>query len=166
MPSRLHGAEVIWISLTPYLATQSVLGRGSPPIVNLLPLLQTKSVFRIKCAKFSFLCVGECGKIEQGFINCWREIQMMKILFAASEAVPFIKTGGLADVVGSLPKYFDKEKYDVRVMIPKYLCIRQELREKMKFVEKFYVKMNWRTQYVGVDEMEYDGVKYYFIDNE
>jgi starch synthase len=90
----------------------------------------------------------------------------MKILFAASEAVPFIKTGGLADVVGSLPKYFDKEKYDVRVMIPKYLCIRQELREKMKFVEKFYVKMNWRTQYVGVDEMEYDGVKYYFIDNE
>ena len=91
---------------------------------------------------------------------------MMKILFAASEAVPFIKTGGLADVVGSLPKYFDKEKYDVRVMIPKYLCIRQELREKMKFVEKFYVKMNWRTQYVGVDEMEYDGVKYYFIDNE
>ena len=80
---------------------------------------------------------------------------MKKILFAASEAVPFIKTGGLADVVGSLPKYFDKEAYDVRVMIPKYLCIRQELRENMKFVDKFYVKMNWRTQYVGVDEMEY-----------
>ena len=91
---------------------------------------------------------------------------MKKILFAASEAVPFIKTGGLADVVGSLPKYFDKDEYDVRVMIPKYLCIRQELREKMQFVEKFYVKMNWRTQYVGIDEMEYDGVKYYFIDNE
>ena len=91
---------------------------------------------------------------------------MKKILFAASEAVPFIKTGGLADVVGSLPKYFDKENYDVRVMIPKYMCIRQELREKLTFVDKFYVKMNWRTQYVGVDEMEYDGVKYYFIDNE
>ena len=91
---------------------------------------------------------------------------MKKILFAASEAVPFIKTGGLADVVGSLPKYFDKEKYDVRVMIPKYMCIRQELREKMQFVDKFYVKMNWRTQYVGIDEMEYDGVKYYFVDNE
>ena len=91
---------------------------------------------------------------------------MMKILFAASEAVPFIKTGGLADVVGSLPKYFDKEKYDVRVMIPKYLCIRQELRDQMKFVDKFYVKMNWRTQYVGIEEMEYDGVKYYFVDNE
>ena len=61
---------------------------------------------------------------------------MKKILFAASEAVPFIKTGGLADVVGSLPKYFDKEKYDVRVMVPKYLCIRPELREQMKFVDK------------------------------
>lgn len=91
---------------------------------------------------------------------------MKKILFAASEAVPFIKTGGLADVVGSLPKYFDKEKYDVRVMIPKYLCIRQDLRGKMNFVNKFYVKMNWRTQYAGIDEMEYDGVKYYFVDNE
>ena len=89
---------------------------------------------------------------------------MKKILFAASETVPFIKTGGLADVVGSLPKYFDKEKYDVRVMVPKYLCIRQELRDKMSFVDKFYVKMNWRTQYVGIDEMEYDGVKYYFLD--
>lgn len=91
---------------------------------------------------------------------------MQRILFAASEAVPFIKTGGLADVVGSLPKYFDKEKYDVRVMIPKYLCIHQELREKMTFVDKHYVKMNWRKQYVGIDEMEYDGVKFYFVDNE
>ena len=91
---------------------------------------------------------------------------MKKILFAASETVPFIKTGGLADVVGSLPKYFDKEKYDVRVMVPKYLCIKQELRDKMTYVDKFYVKMNWRTQYVGIDEMEYDGVKFYFLDNE
>ena len=49
---------------------------------------------------------------------------MKKILFVASEAVPFIKTGGLADVVGSLPKYFDKKKYDVRVMIPKYVCMK------------------------------------------
>ena len=110
---------------------------------------------------------SEYGKIEQGFYYiALGGKHMKKILFAASEAVPFIKTGGLADVVGSLPKYFDKEKYDVRVMIPKYMCIRQELREKMQFVDKFYVKMNWRTQYVGIDEMEYDGVKYYFIDNE
>ena len=51
---------------------------------------------------------------------------MKNILFVASECVPFIKTGGLADVAGSLPKYFDKEKYDVRVMIPKYACIPQK----------------------------------------
>ena len=57
---------------------------------------------------------------------------MRKILFVASEAVPFIKTGGLADVVGSLPKYFDKEQYDIRVMIPKYMCIRQEWKDQMK----------------------------------
>ena len=55
---------------------------------------------------------------------------MKKILFAASEAVPFIKTGGLADVVGSLPKCFDKDYFDVRVMIPKYLCIKQEWRDR------------------------------------
>ena len=51
---------------------------------------------------------------------------MKKILFAASESVPFIKTGGLADVVGSLPKNFDKEQYDVRVILPKYMCIKEE----------------------------------------
>lgn len=91
---------------------------------------------------------------------------MKKILFASSEAVPFIKTGGLADVAGSLPKYFDKEEYDVRVMLPKYLCIRDDLRKQMKFKNEFDVKMNWRTQYAGIDEMEYDGITYYFIDNE
>ena len=62
---------------------------------------------------------------------------MKKILFVASEAVPFIKTGGLADVVGSLPKYFDKEYFDIRVMVPKYLCIKQEWRDQMKYVTHF-----------------------------
>ena len=52
---------------------------------------------------------------------------MKKVLFVTSEAVPFIKTGGLADVTGSLPKYFDKKMYDVRIMIPKYLCIEEKL---------------------------------------
>jgi len=89
-----------------------------------------------------------------------------KILFVASEAVPFIKTGGLADVVGSLPKYFDKEKYDVRVMIPKYLCIKQEWADKMQYVTHFEMDLSWRKLYVGIMEMEYDGVKFYFIDNE
>lgn len=88
------------------------------------------------------------------------------ILFVASEAVPFIKTGGLADVAGSLPKYFDKEQYDVRVMLPKYLCIPEKWRSQMKYVTHFYMDLAWRSQYVGVLEMEYAGVHYYFIDNE
>lgn len=88
------------------------------------------------------------------------------ILFVASEAVPFIKTGGLADVAGSLPKYFDKEQYDVRVMLPKYLCIPEKWRSQMKYVTHFYMDLAWRSQYVGVLEMEYSGVHYYFIDNE
>ena len=56
---------------------------------------------------------------------------MKKILFAASESVPFIKTGGLADVVGSLPKWFDKKEYDVRVIIPKYMCIDEKWKSKI-----------------------------------
>ena len=62
---------------------------------------------------------------------------MKKILFAASESVPFIKTGGLADVVGSLPKYFDKEKFDVRVMLPKYMCMKDEWKEKLQVSHTF-----------------------------
>lgn len=88
------------------------------------------------------------------------------VLFVSSEAVPFIKTGGLADVAGSLPKYFDKECYDVRVMLPKYLCIPEKWRNQMKYVTHFYMDLAWRSQYVGVLEMEYAGVHYYFIDNE
>ena len=91
---------------------------------------------------------------------------MKNILFIASEAVPFIKTGGLADVVGSLPKYFDKEKYDVRVIIPKYLCIPEHFRNQMQYKTHFYMDFNWKSQYVGLLEMEYEGVKFYFIDNE
>ena len=64
---------------------------------------------------------------------------MKNILFVASEAVPFIKTGGLADVVGSLPKYFDRRYFDCRVIIPKYLCIRDDLRNKLEYVNHFYM---------------------------
>ncbi|MDO4475926.1 MAG: glycogen synthase GlgA [Lachnospiraceae bacterium] len=91
---------------------------------------------------------------------------MKKILFAASEGVPFIKTGGLADVVGSLPKCFNKDEYDVRVILPKYICISDEWKEKMSYMTHFYMDLAWRSQYVGILEAEYDGVKYYFIDNE
>ena len=62
---------------------------------------------------------------------------MKKILFATSEAVPFVKTGGLADVAGSLPKYFNKKEYDVRVMLPKYLCIKEEWRRQDGICDSF-----------------------------
>lgn len=91
---------------------------------------------------------------------------MKKILFVASESVPFIKTGGLADVVGSLPKYFNKENYDVRVMLPKYMCMKQEWKEKLQYKTHFYMDLNWRSQYVGILELEYDGIIFYFVDNE
>ena len=91
---------------------------------------------------------------------------MKKILFVASEAVPFIKTGGLADVVGSLPKCFDKEYYDVRVMIPKYLCIKEEWRNQMTYINHFYMDYLGQSRYVGILQYVYDGITYYFIDNE
>ena len=91
---------------------------------------------------------------------------MKNILFVASEGVPFIKTGGLADVVGSLPKCIDKEYFDVRVMIPKYSCIKQELKDKMKYRTHFYMDFNWKSEYVGILEAKVDGITYYFIDNE
>ena len=62
---------------------------------------------------------------------------MKKILFASSEAAPFIKTGGLADVVGSLPKYFDRKKYDVRVILPKYACMEERFLGKLQAVTEF-----------------------------
>lgn len=91
---------------------------------------------------------------------------MKNILFIASESVPFIKTGGLADVVGSLPKYFNKEYFDVRVILPKYMCMKQEWKDSLKYVDHFYMDLAWRSQYVGILETEYQGIKFYFIDNE
>lgn len=91
---------------------------------------------------------------------------MKKILFASSEAVPYIKTGGLADVVGALPKYFDHTKYDVRVILPKYMCIDESLKKHMKYRTHFYVNLGWRSQYAGVFEATYDQITYYFIDSE
>ena len=90
----------------------------------------------------------------------------IKILMAASEAIPYMKTGGLADVVGSLPKYFDKDRYDVRVILPMYKCMDDKLLPQLKFVCHFYVNLNWRRQYVGIFTSQYDGVTYYFVDNE
>ncbi|MCR5836540.1 MAG: glycogen synthase GlgA [Lachnospiraceae bacterium] len=91
---------------------------------------------------------------------------MKNILFVASECVPFIKTGGLADVVGSLPKCFDKTKYDVRVILPKYMCMDEKWKSQLEYVNHFYMDLCWRRQYVGILKLEYEGVTFYFIDNE
>ena len=93
---------------------------------------------------------------------------MKNILFVASECVPFIKTGGLADVVGALPKMFPKDEYDVRVVIPNYTCIPWEYREKFRYVHHFYMDLGQRFEnvHVGIMTYELDGITYYFIDNE
>ncbi|MDD6072482.1 MAG: glycogen synthase GlgA [Clostridiales bacterium] len=91
---------------------------------------------------------------------------MKRIVYVASECVPFIKTGGLADVVGTLPKIFDKKEYDVRIIIPNYKCIPSKYRDKMKFISNFQMDIGNHSQYVGIMYMEYEGVPVYFIDNE
>ena len=93
---------------------------------------------------------------------------MKKILFAASECVPFIKTGGLADVCGALPKEFDKNYWDIRVVLPKYSAIAEKYRNQMKYLTHFYMSAGSliHDKYVGVMTMELDGITYYFIDNE
>ena len=90
----------------------------------------------------------------------------MKVLFAASEAHPFIKTGGLGDVMGALPKSLIKLGVDVRVVIPKYKNIKDELKQNLQFIKWFTVPVGWRNQYCGVFQYKYKDVVYYFIDNE
>ncbi len=91
---------------------------------------------------------------------------MKKIAYVASECVPFIKTGGLADVVGTLPKKFNKNEYDVRIIIPNYMCLPAKYKNKMRYLTHFYMDIGWKQQYVGVMYLEYEGVPVYFIDNE
>ena len=93
---------------------------------------------------------------------------MKKILFVASECVPFIKTGGLADVCGALPKEFDKKYWDVRVVIPNYSCIPEHFRNQFEYVTHFYLSSGSYVQdrYVGVLKYTFDNVTYYFIDNQ
>ncbi len=88
------------------------------------------------------------------------------MLFVAAEAVPFVKTGGLGDVIGSLPKELKQQGVDVRVILPNYQEIPEEYKEKMMFKNNFIVQVGWRQQYCGVFEMEYQGITFYFIDNE
>ena len=96
------------------------------------------------------------------------EIAMKKILFAASECVPFIKTGGLADVCGALPKEVDINEWDVRVVIPNYSCIPDKFRSKFEYVAHFYMSAGSyiTNKYVGILKYVMDGITYYFIDNQ
>ena len=90
---------------------------------------------------------------------------MKNILLVTSESVPFMKTGGLADVVGALPKYLDKRYFDARIIMPKYLCMRQEHKDLMRYITHFYMNLAGKDRYVGRFEAELSGVHYYFIDN-
>ena len=90
----------------------------------------------------------------------------MKILFAASESVPFVKTGGLADVVGALAPVLAKKGHDVRVIIPLFSTIPQEYASQMEHVCDFEVQLGWRRQYCGIEKLEKDQVTWYFMDNK
>ena len=90
----------------------------------------------------------------------------MKVLFTVSECVPFIKSGGLADVAGSLPKELKRLGTDVRVIMPKYGSISEEFKQEMKRVAEFTVQVGWRNQYCGIEELSYNGITFYFVDNE
>ncbi len=90
----------------------------------------------------------------------------MKILYAASEAAPFVKTGGLGDVAGSLPITLKQKGADARVILPLYRCIEQKYKDMMTYIDHIYINMGWRKQYCGVFSMEWRGTTYYFVDNE
>ena len=90
----------------------------------------------------------------------------MKILFTSSECVPFVKTGGLADVVGSLATVLAREGHDVRVVLPMYTAIEHSWQQKMEQMLHFDVQLGWRRQYCGVMTLKHDGVTYYFLDNK
>ncbi|WP_299094377.1 glycogen synthase GlgA [uncultured Metabacillus sp.] len=90
----------------------------------------------------------------------------MNVLFAVSECVPFVKSGGLADVAGALPKELKKLGNDVRVILPKYSLIPERFRDKMEKMKEITVPVGWRNQYCGIEMLEYEGITYYFLDNE
>ncbi|MDN5276806.1 MAG: starch synthase [Clostridiales bacterium] len=91
---------------------------------------------------------------------------MLKVLFAASEAAPFVKTGGLGEVIGSLPVALRRQGVDARIILPKYKAIPANLKERIRHIKHIYVKLGWRNQYCGIEESECKGVPVYFIDNE
>ena len=89
-----------------------------------------------------------------------------RILLTASERAPLAKTGGLADVVGTLPKYLNKLGFDARVMIPYHRIIKEKYGDQVEYLFSFYVSLGWRTKFVGVNKLELDGVCIWLIENE
>lgn len=90
----------------------------------------------------------------------------MQIVFASAECAPFVKTGGLGDVAGSLPSALVRAGAEVIVMVPKYATIKDEYKAQMEHFADFYVSLGWRNEYCGLEKLEHDGVTYMFIDNE
>ena len=90
----------------------------------------------------------------------------MQIVFASAECAPFVKTGGLGDVAGSLPAALVRAGAEVIVMVPKYTTIKDEYKAQMEHFSDFYVSLGWRNEYCGLEKLEHDGVTYMFIDNE
>lgn len=90
----------------------------------------------------------------------------MQIVFASAECAPFVKTGGLGDVAGSLPAALVRAGAEVIVMVPKYATIKDECKSQMEHFSDFYVSLGWRNEYCGLEKLEHDGVTYMFIDNE
>lgn len=90
----------------------------------------------------------------------------MQIVFASAECAPFVKTGGLGDVAGSLPAALVRAGAEVIVMVPKYATIKDEYKAQMEHFSNFYVSLGWRNEYCGLEKLEHDGVTYMFIDNE
>ena len=90
----------------------------------------------------------------------------MQIVFASAECAPFVKTGGLGDVAGSLPAALVRAGAEVIVMVPKYATIKDEYKAQMEHFADFYVSLGWRNEYCGLEKLEHDGVTYMFIDNE
>ena len=90
----------------------------------------------------------------------------MQIVFASAECAPFVKTGGLGDVAGSLPSALVRAGAEVIVMVPKYATIKDEYKAQMEHFSDFYVSLGWRNEYCGLEKLEHDGVTYMFVDNE
>ena len=134
----------------------------------------SKSTTATKTAKTTKSTAAKSASAKKSAVKKVKEAQpavsvneKKKILFVASEAQPFIVTGGLAEVVGSLSKSLASTgNFDVRVILPLYSDIKAEYRDKFKYLGNLYVHLAWRNQYCGVFEYEKDGVIFYFIDNE